>query len=167
MNRFHKIFKGSWALLLASFLLLGLAGCDGDDGAQGPAGPPGADGSDGAAGPPGPEGPPGPPGPGPISIGDGTALTAEEIEILGQLEATITDVTIASPPVVEFTVVDQNGDPALGLAEGVVNFTFAKLVPADPSVNCGIAYWQSYVNRVEEAGPERFGTTPDFLDQAI
>jgi len=168
MNRFQKMFKGSWALLLASFLLLGLAGCEGDDGAQGPAGPPGADGSDGAAGPPGPEGPPGPPGPGPISIGDGEALTAEEIEILGQLEATITSVTIASPPVVEFTVVDQNGDPALGLAEGVVNFTFAKLVPADPDVNGGIAYWQSYVNRVESAGPEAFNPNPpDFLDQAI
>ncbi len=168
MNRFQKMFKGSWALLLASFLLLGLAGCEGDDGAQGPAGPPGQDGQDGAAGPPGPEGPPGPPGPGPISIGDGEALTAEEIEILGQLEATITNVTIASPPVVEFTVVDQNGDPALGLAEGVVNFTFAKLVPADPAANGGIAYWQSYVNRVEEAGPERFNPNPpDFLDQAV
>ncbi|WP_405229138.1 OmcA/MtrC family decaheme c-type cytochrome [Lentisalinibacter sediminis] len=168
MNRFHKMFKGSWALLLTSFLLLGLAGCEGDDGAQGPAGPPGADGSDGAAGPPGPEGPPGPPGPGPISIGDGEALTAEEIEILGQLEATINSVTIASPPVVEFTVVDQNGDPALGLAEGVVWFTFAKLVPADPDVNGGIAYWQSYVNRIEEAGPERFNPNPpDFLDQAV
>lgn len=165
MNRFHKMFKGSWALLLASFLLLGLAGCDGDDGAQGPAGPTGPE---GPTGPTGPEGPPGPPGPGPISIGDGENLTEEEIEILGQLEATITNVTIASPPVVEFTVVDQNGDPALGLAEGVVNFTFAKLVPADPSVNGGIAYWQSYVNRVETAGPERFNPNPpDFLDQSV
>ncbi|WP_405241552.1 OmcA/MtrC family decaheme c-type cytochrome [Lentisalinibacter salinarum] len=165
MNRFQKMFKGSWALLLASFLLLGLAGCDGDDGAQGPAGPTGPE---GPTGPTGPEGPPGPPGPGPISIGDGENLTEEEIEILGQLEATITNVTIASPPVVEFTVVDQNGDPAVGLAEGVVWFTFAKLVPADPAVNGGIAYWQSYVNRVEEAGPERFNPTPpDFLDQAV
>lgn len=170
MNRFQKMFKGSWALLLASFLLLGLAGCDGDDGAQGPAGPEGPTGPTGPTGPAGPAGPPGAPGDtvGSITIGDGSALTEEEIELLGQLQAEITSVTVASPPVVEFTVTAENGEPALGIAEGVVWFTFAKLVPADPDVNGGIAYWQSYINTVEEAGPERFNPNPpDFLDQAV
>jgi len=171
MNRFQKMFRGSWALLFASFLLLGVAGCEGDDGAQGPAGPPGPEGPTGPTGPEGPPGPPGAPGGtvGSITVGDGTALTAEEIETLGQLQAEITNVTIASPPVVEFTVTAENGEPALGIAEGVVWFTFAKLVPApDSDVNGGIAYWQSYINTIEEAGPERFNPNPpDFLDQAL
>src|SRR6056297_1245525 len=135
MNRFQKMFKGSWALLFASFLLLGVAGCEGDDGAQGPAGPPGPGGPTGPTGPEGPPGPPGPPGGtvGSITIGNGGELTAEEIETLGQLQAEISGVTIASPPVVEFTVTAENGEPALGIAEGVVWFTFAKLVPAPDS----------------------------------
>ncbi len=170
MNRFQNMFKGSWAFVLASLLLLGVAGCEGDDGPAGPPGPPGADGQDGADGGAGPPGPPGPPGgsAASITIGDGEALTEEEIEILGQLQATITSVTIASPPVVEFTVLTESGEPALGIAEGVVWFTAAKLVPADPDVNGGLPYWQSYVNRVEVAGEEAFNPNPpDFLDQAI
>jgi len=83
-----------------------------------------------------------------IIIGDGSELTADEIEALGKLQATITSVTVSSPPVVEFTVLDGNGYPAIGIAEGKVWFTFAKLVPnTDPAVNGGLAYWQSYVNR--------------------
>ncbi len=164
MNRIHKLIKAGWALLPAMFLMVGVAGCEGDDGAQGPAGPAGADGSDGAAGPPGP---PGPPGPGPISIGDGSALTAAEIDTLGKLSATITGVTVASPPVVTFSVVDGNGDPALGIAESAVWFTFAKLVPPDDNVNGGLAYWQSYVNRVEDVANNAAGRGSDFLDVAI
>ncbi|MEJ2604858.1 MAG: OmcA/MtrC family decaheme c-type cytochrome [Gammaproteobacteria bacterium] len=167
MNRFHKMFKGSWALVLATLLLLGVAGCEGDDGPAGPPGPPGppgTDGNDGAVGPPGPPGG----SAASITIGDGEALTEEEIEILGQLQAEITSVTIESPPVVEFTVLTEDGEPALGLAEGVVWFTAAKLVPSDPDVNGGLPYWQSYVNRVEVAGGEAFNPNPpDFLDQAI
>ena len=84
-----------------------------------------------------------------IPIGNGSTLTEEQVEQLGRLVATIDSVEIASPPVVEFTVKDSNGNPAVGIAEGVVWFTIAKLVPADPSFNGGLAYWQSYVNRIE------------------
>ena len=60
---------------VAALMLLALlfVGCGGSDGATGPAG---------VAGPPGPQGDPGDPGPAPdgsIIIGDGSALTAEEI----------------------------------------------------------------------------------------
>jgi len=113
-------------------------------------------GDDGAAGAAGPSGPPGTPAPPPvvppptstgITIGNGSALTVAEIKALGKLDATITGVTVSSPPVVDFTVIDGNGYPAVGLAQGVVAFTFAKLMPADPDVNGGLPHWQSYVNR--------------------
>lgn len=133
---------GLWGRLTVLVVIsIFLAACDGSDGAAGPAGPAGAD------GPAGPAGPPGPPPDGSIIIGDGSALTAEEIETLGKLAAVITGVTATSPPVVDFTVTDGNGDPAYGIAEGVVLFTIAKLMPEDPAVNGGLPYWQNYVNR--------------------
>jgi len=158
------------AVLSVAVLGLALAGCsgdDGNDGAQGPAGQPGADGSNGFncwdlnenGIPDFPEEDLN--GDGEINvldcnalanqtvmIGNGSELTEEQIEELGQLQATITGVTVSSPPVVNFTVTDSHGRPAVGLAPGVVQFTFAKLVPGDPSFNGGIGYWQSYVNRV-------------------
>ena len=126
------------ALVLATSLMWG---CAGDDGAAGPAGP------QGPPGQPGPPGPEGPPAGGTIPIGDGSTLTPNQIAALGRLQATITNVTVSSPPVVEFTVLDQNDFPAIGIDPGVVMFTFAKLVPADPAVNGGLPYWQSYINR--------------------
>jgi OmcA/MtrC family decaheme c-type cytochrome len=106
--------------------------------------------------------------PGAIVIGDGSTLTAEEIEALGKLEATITGVTIASPPVVTFTVTDANGNPAEGITSGYVWFTFAKLVPnTDPTVNGGLPYWQSYVNRVEDVANNAPGRGSDVLDVAV
>jgi OmcA/MtrC family decaheme c-type cytochrome len=126
------------ALVVAASLVWG---CSGDDGA------PGTSGNPGPSGPPGPPGPPGTPPDAPIVIGDGSALTADEIERLGKLYATITSVTIASPPVVEFTLFDEQGYPAEGVDPGVVLFTFAKLMPPDPDVNGGLATWQSYINR--------------------
>ena len=126
------------ALVAISALAIGIAGCEGDDGDDGPAGPAGAD---GAPGPQGDAGlacwdlnengvkdlpdedlngdgvvdvndcnPNTGGGPG-IAIGDGSELTEEEIEELGQLVATIDDVEVSSPPVVTFTVTD-NGQPA-------------------------------------------------------
>ena len=125
-------------LILAASLM---AACAGDDGAAGTAGTPGP------SGPPGIPGPPGAPPATGITIGNGGALTAEQIETLGKLDANITGVTVSSPPVVDFTVTDGNGEPATGIAQGVVAFTFAKLMPADPDVNGGLPYWQSYINR--------------------
>ena len=149
---------------IAALMLLGLllAACEGDDGKAGAAGP---------AGPPGAGGPPGPAVPPPadtIVIGDGSELTAAEIKILGKLQATITNVTVASPQVVDFTVTDQNGDPAEGIASGYVWFTFAKLVPnTDPDINGGLPYWQSYVNTSENVANNQPGRGSDVLDQAV
>ncbi len=114
--------------------------CTGDDGAVGPPGP---------QGPVGPPGPPAPP-PAPVGIGDGSTLTPEEIAAYGKLQATITGVTVSSPPEVEFTVLDKNDNPVLGLAQGTVRAGFAKLVPGSASINGGLPYWQSYINRVAE-----------------
>jgi OmcA/MtrC family decaheme c-type cytochrome len=167
-------------LCLFGLLCLGVAGCDGDDGNDGAAGPPGEPGiscwdlnENGVKDPEEDLNGDGvvdvndcnPNAGGGITIGDGSELTEEEIEELGQLEATIDDVTVSSPPVVEFTVTDSHGNPAIGIAEGVVWFTFAKLVPADPAVNGGLPYWQSYVNRVETANPD--ADTPNVLEQSV
>jgi OmcA/MtrC family decaheme c-type cytochrome len=67
----------------------------------------------------------------------------------------IVDITISSPPEVEFTVTDQSGNPVLGLADGTVRAGFAKLVPGSADINGGLPYWQSYINRVAE------GDAPD------
>jgi len=158
MNRINIRWHHLFALILTGFLVIG---CDGDDGATG---------ATGAAGPPGPEGPEGPPGPPPdgsIIIGDGSALTPEEIEALGRLQAEITGVTVSSPPVVDFTVTDANGDPVVGLAANTVRFTFAKLMPADtavPPVNGGLPYWQSYVIRAVTPDQE---DGPNFIPNAV
>jgi len=108
-------------VLLFSMVLLTLGGCgSGDDGDQGPAGPPG---------------PPGSPSAG---------VTATELNI------TVDSVTIASPPVVEFTVTNQDGFSYPGLTGNDLRFNIAKLMPGgngDPS------QWQNYINR------ERDGAT--------
>ena len=144
--------------MLALAATLGLAGCDGDDG---------ADGAQGSAGPQGPAGPAGPPGGGSVGIeaggdvtlGDGTALTAEQIEQIGGLVATIDSATIASPPVVEFTVTTVHGGAVLGIAPSVMSFMVAKLVPATGGFP---SRWQSYVNRTQTAA----ATGPKVLPSA-
>jgi hypothetical protein len=104
--------------------LLALAGCGGDDGDPGPAGPPGAQ---GPAGPAGPSGPPGPPGADGADAGSAftvpsNSITNETAIALSsaawaklQAEVTVTGVTIASPPVVTFSVQDAFGRPVVGL----------------------------------------------------
>ena len=152
---------------IAALMLLGslLSACSGDTGNDGSAGPTG---STGPAGPPGPATPPPDDG---IVIGDGSELTESEINYLGKLQATITAVAVSSPPVVDFTVTDQHGDPAQGIADGVTWFTFAKLMPADtvgaPPINGGLPYWQSYVNRVEDVADNQPGRGSDVLDLSI
>jgi OmcA/MtrC family decaheme c-type cytochrome len=116
------------AVLLAMTLGLGGCGSDGDDGAQGPPGPPGQPGQPGA--------------PAPAPPGETTSLRVE-----------ITDVTVASPPVVEFTVTNQVGRGFPDLAQGQVQFTFAKLAPR--AVGAGHD-WQSYINRTDP-GPATAG----------
>jgi len=131
---------------------IGMAGCSGEDGQAGPVGPTGPGGGVGPTGPTGSTEVPIEQG-GPAKIGDGTTvtLTAEQIEQIGGLVATIDSVSInATPsPVVEFTVKTVHGGPALGLPPTVTYFMVAKLV-ADTVTTDGVfpSRWQSYVNRV-------------------
>jgi len=141
-------------------LIAGCGGGTGDAGPQGPAGP---------AGPPGQDGQPGAPGVSGVSVvnvgsnaATNTSVIAANAAAWEQLEpiVTVTGVTIASPPVVSFTVVDAFGKPVVGLgnqtsdagrgsifAAGIkgyanLNFTLAKLVPGS---NGSPSKWVSYM----------------------
>jgi OmcA/MtrC family decaheme c-type cytochrome len=148
----RSIFRTGWKLLLASLLVLSLAlaGCegdDGDDGAPGPAGPPGS------------------------AVINAAASTPEALAALEPV-GTITSVTIASPPVVEFTVVDSiSGVGIAGLQTinaanpGFVRMDIAKLVP--PAANSGDPnVWVNYIRSSTENAPttERTGTLVDHGD---
>ncbi|MBA4175964.1 MAG: hypothetical protein C0505_05305 [Leptothrix sp. (in: Bacteria)] len=136
----------SWlALAAAGLLALTMSGCGGGD--TGPAGPAGTPGAPGATGPTGPTGPAGPPGSASTAINLAT-ITPEAWEA-ASFTGTVTKVTIASPPVVEFKLADALGNPVTGL-EGVKSsgqyrnlaFAIAKLKPrtdAKPSS------WVSYM----------------------
>jgi OmcA/MtrC family decaheme c-type cytochrome len=140
--------------------LLALAGCGGDDGAAGPAGAPGADGPAGPAGPVGPPGPPGSDAGGVFTVGSNSLTNETAIAAAAQawasLEAdiTVTSVTVASPPVVEFSVKDAFGRPVVGLGNASqsstaptatlrnLQFAIAKLVPG---ANGSPSKWVSYL----------------------
>ncbi len=110
--------------VLIFMLVLGLGACEGDRGEAGVQGNPG---------PPGPAGAPGPSGP-------ATGGPAPE-----KLNIDITGVTIANGhPVVDFTVVDQDGYAFSNLPQA--SFTLAKL---NPGTDGDSASWQSYLNRLE------------------
>ena len=97
----------------------------------------GDDGSAGAAGAPG-------------TPGVATSSSAEAITVA------VSSVTIASPPVVDFTLTNEDGVRFTGLAQGQIRFTLAKLVP---ELNGEPSHWQSYLNKTETptVGP---GTAP-------
>jgi OmcA/MtrC family decaheme c-type cytochrome len=99
----------------------------------------GCDGEDGAPGPAGPPGISAPP----------SATT---------LDITIDDVTIQSPPVVQFTVTNKDGIGFPGLTTGDLRFTIAKLMP---SVFGSPSKWQSYIVRTQTGatGSPGEGTT--------
>jgi len=92
-------------------------------------------GCDGDTGPAGPEGPPGPPG-----ISAPPLATA--------LDITINNITIQSPPVVQFTVTNEDGIGFPGLTTGDLRFNIAKLMP---SINGSPSSWQSYIVTSETA----------------
>ena len=171
-----------FALLASCALAFGIAGCSGDDGNNGAAGAPGAPGAPGAGGQACwdlnnngvgdlPEEDTNGDGVVDVNdcratgdtilIGNGSTLTEEQIEELGGLVAVITAIEVSSPPVVTFEVEDIHGNPALGITGGI-NMTLAKLIPASGG---NVAYWQSYVNRVETANPN--ANTPNVLPQAV
>jgi OmcA/MtrC family decaheme c-type cytochrome len=142
------------ALCLIAFTL-GVAGCSGSDGAQGPAGPAGA------AGPQGPQGPTGSDGTPPPAVADfADADTVEALIESGErLVAEITSATIASPPVVEFSVALSDGTPVINLfVDNDARFTLAKL-SADGTFTFG--GWRSYINRLAT------GVEGDALAQAL
>ena len=111
-------------LSLSSFLLLVLvlSACGG-----------GSDGDDGAPGAPGAAG-----APGRVDIRSATTINAQ-----------ITGVTVASAPIVTFSLFDGNGNPMRNLPASSVSFNFAKLIPGTDG---NASAWQSYINRIEEPG---------------
>ena len=164
------------ALALATVMAASLAGCGGDGGPAGPAGPPGPA---GPAGPPGTPGTPGAPGgSGTSNVGsnaltDPTAITTNA-QAWAELQptVTITNVTIASPPVVSFTVTDSFGKAVVGLGNTSksstatvasypnLSFALAKLVPG---TNGAPSRWVSYMvttvpSTTTAAAPQRPGT---------
>jgi OmcA/MtrC family decaheme c-type cytochrome len=146
------------ALIVATVLAASLPACGGgDSGSAGPAGPPG---DAGPAGPSGPPGTPGAGGAGTTSVGSNALTNAAAIQTNAQAWAdleptvTVTGVTIASPPVVTFSVVDGFGRPVVGLGNTTktstatvasyanLAFALAKLVPGAGSAP---SKWVSYI----------------------
>lgn len=173
------------ATTVACLIAFGLAACGGSDGDRGPAGADGSDGADGSAGlncwdlnengiPDFPDEDTN--GDGVIDVNDCRAdgppivddgLDISDPDVLAKVdgfEADITGIEVSSPPVVSFTLATSEGVPVVGLGgvgEGIVRGTFAKLVPPGDGFP---SRWESYINRVEEAGS---GDTPDVLDQSV
>ena len=145
-------------LALMAMAAIGLAACTGDDGKTGSPGPTGPTGPGGGVGPTGPTTPPSIEAGGPVAIGNGSALTEEQIRAIGTLVATIDSASIpagAPIPVIEFTLKTSHGGAATGLAPSALLVTVAKLVPP-PSGSRLPQVWQSYVNRTQTAtqGPK-------------
>jgi len=160
-----------WMGWIASGLMaamLAACGGNGDTGPQGPNGPAGPTGPTGPAGPAGPTGPAGPAGPsGPpgtvgatFFVGSNSLTNASAIAVNAaawealEPSVTINSVTIASPPVVNFTVKDGFGRGVTGLGNTTksatatlpslpnLSFALAKLVPG---TNGGPSKWVSYI----------------------
>ena len=141
---------GRLTLLLAALLL---GACAGSTGAQGPAG------AAGASGPAGPTGP-------------SSTVSALNVSTATTITATITKASISpsGQPIVDFTLVDQNGVPLSGLPSADVSFAIAKLVPAGTQLNAypGLtapapllrAQWQSYLYSMAQPAAGG-GTTSD------
>jgi OmcA/MtrC family decaheme c-type cytochrome len=125
------------ALLLAG--ALALAGCEGDTGPQGAQGEAGQDGVDGAS---------------------ATLLDVAD-PLVTEINAEITGVMIASPPVMEFNLSDSRGNGLTGLTGADISFTIAKL---EDGTNGDPSFWQSYVNQVES--PEGVGPGTEDKTQA-
>jgi hypothetical protein len=136
--------KSLFVLGAAIALSLGLAGCGGDDGAQGPPGPQGPPGAPGAPGPAGP--------PGSAAVVLTPNTPPEEFAALN-IVGTVTSVTIASPPVVNFKLATDQGVPCRirrrveefdchGCQLPNLAFALAKLVPASGGTP---SKWVSYI----------------------
>jgi OmcA/MtrC family decaheme c-type cytochrome len=166
-----------WLMLLtAATLTVAISACGGND--TGAAGPGGATGAPGPSGPPGPAGPPGGSAANAINVGSNALTNPDAINANAQVwsdlqtTVTITGVTIASPPVVSFRVVDSLGHPVVGLGNtsksstatvpsyANLSFTIAKLVPGSAG---SPSRWVSYIvttvpSTTTAAAPQRPGT---------
>lgn len=131
--------------VLALAATIGLAGCEGDSGPSGP--DTGGGGNGGQTGPTGPTGPADTPitlGGDVSNVGNGSALTAQQIADIGTLVATLDSATVAEgKPVIEITVKTPQGGKVLGLAASALRLGIAKLVPAGSGLP---SRWQSYIN---------------------
>ncbi len=132
-----------------------LAACGGGD--TGPAGPQGPKGDTGDTGGTGPTGPQGPAGTATVTIpSNATPATDSFVATWAALapKVTVSSVTIASPPVVTFSVVDGSGNPVVGLGNksksstatvaGLTNLSFA-LAKLVPGTNGSPSRWVSYI----------------------
>ena len=133
--------------MMALATAAGVAGCGGSA-AKGPEQPSG--GGSGGTGPTGPTGPTNPPigeGGDVPGVGTGAGLTAQQIEDIRTLVATIDSASVeGGKPVLEFTVRTPQGGAVLGLAASTLRLGVAKLVPA---ANNQPSRWQSYINRIQ------------------
>ena len=139
-------------LATASLLSIAIAGCGGgSDGATGATGAAGAAGATGATGPAGAN------LVATVNLGSNTAApTAAAAAAWAAVapQVTVSSVSIASPPVVNFSVKDAAGNPVVGLGaysqsstatvKSLANiaFTLAKLVPG---TNGAPSKWVSYI----------------------
>jgi OmcA/MtrC family decaheme c-type cytochrome len=132
----NQRYLSRFFLMVFVAVVLALAGCDGDDGATGPQGEP---------------------GPTVVNLG----ILPEEVIAELDVQSQITGVTIASSPVVEFTVTTANSVPITGIGAlweddpRSVRFTITKLVPGtsgEPS------HWVSYTRETTNDG----STPPDY-----
>ena len=126
----------TWTKFAAAGLLAAaLAGCGGSDGAAGPVGATGATGATGANAVP--------------TLNVSTLSSAQWGAL--SLQGSVTQVTINSPPVVQFKITDASGTPVTGLAQkdasgAYPNFGFAiaKLIPANATTKAP-SRWVSYM----------------------
>lgn len=147
-----RLHRKAFAAFVAAGVMA-LAGCGGGD-----------KGDAGQAGPQGPAGPPGPSGATVTVASNAAPATQASAAAWAALapKVTVTSVTIASPPVVRFTVTDANGAPVVGLGNtrkrssdflpGLTNLAFAmaKLVPG---TNGSPSQWVSYMVTTVAATP--------------
>ena len=154
----------------ASLLSIALAGCGGSDGATGATGATGPTGATGAAGSTGAAGAPGKDLTNVISVpSNATAATSDSSAAWAALapQVTVTSVSIATTPVVKFTVKDASGKVLVGLGNksqaatatvaGLTNiaFTMAKLVPG---ANNEPSKWVSYLVTAPPTVAQKAGT---------
>lgn len=165
------------AFLFLSLGIFGCSGSDGTNGANGTDGTTGADGADGATGASGGDGTSGVAcwdlnanGVGDVLTEDtnddgnvnlhdcravGITMDLSDADVVAQMVeegnrivAEITNVTLSSHPVVEFSLSDSKGTPLVGCTVSKVRATLAKLLPASSIMP---ARWQNYINLIAEA----------------